>query len=52
MTPDNLEGTARALVVDGKGILAADETPHTLTKRFDAAALGEYTYEMESGLAA
>jgi len=28
--------TARALVADGKGLLAADETPATLTKRFDA----------------
>jgi fructose-bisphosphate aldolase class 1 len=27
------ESTARALVADGKGILAADETPGTLTKR-------------------
>jgi len=31
-----LEGTAAALVAEGKGILAADETPKTLTKRFDA----------------
>ena len=30
------ESTARALVADGKGILAADETPGTLTRRFDA----------------
>lgn len=37
MTSD-LEITARALVADGKGLLAADETPGTLTKRF--AALG------------
>ncbi len=29
-----LESTARAIVADGKGILAADETPGTLTKRF------------------
>src|SRR5262249_18771624 len=35
MKRDNLEGTANALVADGKGILAADETPNTLTKRFD-----------------
>jgi len=35
MTPD-LERTARALVSRGKGILAADETVPTLTKRFDA----------------
>jgi fructose-bisphosphate aldolase class I len=32
----NLEQTAVALVSLGKGILAADETPSTLTKRFDA----------------
>ena len=31
-----LEDTARAIVADGKGILAADETPGTLTKRFTA----------------
>lgn len=36
MSTVNLESTAKALVVDGKGILAADETPETLTKRFDA----------------
>lgn len=35
MTPD-LDRTARALVSRGKGILAADETVPTLTKRFDA----------------
>jgi hypothetical protein len=28
------ETTARTLVADGKGILADDETPGTLTKRF------------------
>jgi fructose-bisphosphate aldolase class I len=32
----DLERTASLLVADGKGILAADETPKTLTKRFDA----------------
>jgi fructose-bisphosphate aldolase class I len=32
----DLERTALSLVADGKGILAADETPKTLTKRFDA----------------
>src|SRR5262245_58838286 len=32
----DLEGVAKALVADGKGILAADEKPQTLTKRFDA----------------
>jgi fructose-bisphosphate aldolase class I len=31
----NLEEIAKALVADGKGILAADETVGTLTKRFD-----------------
>ena len=34
MSQRNLEGTARALVAEGKGILAADETVPTLTKRF------------------
>jgi fructose-bisphosphate aldolase class I len=32
----DLETTARLLVAGGKGILAADETPGTLTKRLDA----------------
>jgi fructose-bisphosphate aldolase class I len=36
MANDNLETTARILVADGKGILAADETPATLTKRLNA----------------
>jgi fructose-bisphosphate aldolase class I len=36
MTVSDLRGTAQALVADGKGILAADETPSTLTRRFDA----------------
>jgi fructose-bisphosphate aldolase, class I len=36
MATVDLESTARALVADGKGILAADETPTTLTRRFDA----------------
>jgi fructose-bisphosphate aldolase class I len=31
-----LESTARALVAGGKGILAADETPGTLTRRLNA----------------
>jgi fructose-bisphosphate aldolase class I len=35
----DIESTARMLVADGKGILAADETPGTLTKRFDALAI-------------
>jgi fructose-bisphosphate aldolase class I len=30
---------ARTLVADGKGVLAADETPGTLTKRFDALGI-------------
>ena len=33
------ESTARTLVADGKGILAADETPSTLTRRFDALGI-------------
>jgi fructose-bisphosphate aldolase class I len=32
----DLESTAQALVAGGKGILAADETPPTLTRRLDA----------------
>jgi fructose-bisphosphate aldolase class I len=35
---ESLEATAQALVADGKGILAADETVRTISKRF--AALG------------
>jgi fructose-bisphosphate aldolase class I len=35
----DIERTARTLVADGKGILAADETPGTLTKRFDALGI-------------
>ena len=31
--------TAKTLVADGKGILAADETPGTLTKRFEALGI-------------
>ncbi|HEY7055527.1 MAG TPA: class I fructose-bisphosphate aldolase, partial [Vicinamibacterales bacterium] len=33
------ETTVRTLVADGKGLLAADETPGTLTKRFDALGI-------------
>jgi fructose-bisphosphate aldolase, class I len=33
---DELELTARSIVAEGKGILAADETPGTLTRRFAA----------------
>jgi fructose-bisphosphate aldolase class 1 len=36
MSTVELERTARAIVAEGKGILAADETPGTLTKRFEA----------------
>jgi fructose-bisphosphate aldolase class I len=35
----DLEGVALTLVADGKGILAADETPNTLTKRFDTLGI-------------
>jgi fructose-bisphosphate aldolase class I len=35
MSVKDLDNTARALVVDGKGILAADETVPTITKRFE-----------------
>ena len=35
----DLEGTANALVAEGKGILAADETVPTLTKRFDSLGI-------------
>jgi len=36
MKHGSLETTAKALVSEGKGILAADETVGTLTKRFDS----------------
>jgi fructose-bisphosphate aldolase class I len=39
MTAPTLEETARAIVADGKGILAGDETPNTLTKRFIARGI-------------
>ena len=35
----DLESVAEALVADGKGILAADETVPTLTKRFDSLGI-------------
>src|SRR6185436_14105062 len=35
----DLEQTTRALVPRGKGILAADETVGTITKRFDALGI-------------
>ena len=39
MTSRDLESVARALVEEGKGILAADETIPTLTRRFDALGI-------------
>jgi fructose-bisphosphate aldolase class I len=39
MTTSKLEGTARAMVADGKGILAADETARTLDKRLIPLAI-------------
>jgi len=39
MSHDDVERIARALVASGKGILAADETPGTLTKRFEALGI-------------
>ena len=35
----DLESVALTLVADGKGILAADETVPTLTKRFDTLGI-------------
>ena len=39
MTGDHLRSVALALVAERKGILAADETVPTLTKRFDALGI-------------
>jgi fructose-bisphosphate aldolase class I len=39
MFATNLENTANAVVADGRGILAADETPHTLGKRLAARGI-------------
>jgi fructose-bisphosphate aldolase class I len=36
---DTLDETARAIVADGKGVLAADETVSTISKRFAAHAI-------------
>jgi len=44
MNPDNLIKTANAMVCKGKGILAADESTPTCTKRFNAINV-ESTYE-------
>src|SRR5579883_1511355 len=39
MTAEDLESTARALVVPGKGILAADESHGTIGRRFASAGV-------------
>ena len=39
MMTHDLESVALTLVADGKGILAADETVHTLTQRFDTLGI-------------
>jgi fructose-bisphosphate aldolase class I len=39
MVSQDLERTAQTLVADGKGILAADETIPTLTRRFDTLGI-------------
>jgi fructose-bisphosphate aldolase, class I len=39
MTTGDLESVAQTLVTEGKGILAADETIPTLTRRFDALGI-------------
>src|SRR2546430_247993 len=39
MTKADLETTARALVAEGKGILAADESDGTIKKRFDSIGI-------------
>jgi fructose-bisphosphate aldolase class I len=39
MTTTDLEITAQSIVANGKGILAADETPGTLTKRLTALGI-------------
>jgi fructose-bisphosphate aldolase class 1 len=36
---DELQNVALAQVAAGKGILAADETPHRLARRFDALGI-------------
>jgi fructose-bisphosphate aldolase class I len=36
MAAEELEEIARAIVADGKGILAADESSGTIKKRFDS----------------
>src|SRR5262245_55638168 len=39
MSTDNLEATVQALLAPGKGILAADETVGTISKRFEAQGI-------------
>ena len=39
MTSRDLESVAQTLVAEGKGILAADETIPTLTRRFDTLGI-------------
>jgi fructose-bisphosphate aldolase, class I len=39
MTKSDLETTAKALVAEGKGILAADESDGTIKKRFDSISV-------------
>src|SRR5262249_9177408 len=39
MTSHDLESIAQTLVADGKGVLAADETIPTLTRRFDTLGI-------------
>src|SRR3989442_708086 len=39
MTKTDLEATAKALVAEGKGILAADESDGTIKKRFDSIGI-------------
>ena len=39
MTSHDLESVAQTLVAEGKGILAADETIPTLTRRFDTLGI-------------
>ena len=48
MAAQELEATARALVAEGKGILAADESDGTIKKRFDSIAV-ESTEEKRRG---
>ncbi|MBA3563475.1 MAG: fructose-bisphosphate aldolase class I [Gammaproteobacteria bacterium] len=48
MNLEQLESVARAMVADGKGILAADESSPTITKRFDSIG-AESTEEIRRG---